>query len=69
MVYKYYVNNNPQSNGDHEVHKDSCSWLKLVQSKKYIGEFVSAHDAVREAKKFYSTADGCKYCCPEAHTR
>ena len=23
----YYVNNNAQSNGDHEVHTTGCSWL------------------------------------------
>ena len=65
---KYYVNNNAQQDsGDHEVHKETCYWLTLVQSKKYLGEFSNAHDAVREAKKYYSTADGCAKCCPEAH--
>ncbi|MBU1091866.1 hypothetical protein KKA27_03330 [Patescibacteria group bacterium] len=65
---RYYVNENEQSNGDHEVHKDGCYWLTLVQRKKYLGEFVSCVGAVREAKKYYSTADGCIHCSEACHT-
>lgn len=64
---KYYVNKNPQDNGDHEVHKDGCSWLKMVVDKKYLGEFSSCHGAVAAAKAYYPTADGCKHCSPECN--
>jgi hypothetical protein len=43
---KYYVNNNAQSNGDHEVHKNGCSYLKLAKNTKYLGEFYSCSPAV-----------------------
>lgn len=29
MAY-YYVNDNAQSNGDHEVHVTGCTYLRLV---------------------------------------
>lgn len=65
----YYVNNQMQHNGDHEVHIDGCTFLVLAASKKYLGNHSSCHSAVAEAKKTYSTADGCAYCSPACHTR
>jgi hypothetical protein len=66
---KYYVNNHAQSNGDHEVHNETCPYLSSVLSKKYLGDFSSCKDAVMEAKKTYPTADGCATCSPSCHTR
>jgi len=65
---RYYVNKNAQSSGDHEVHTTGCSWMPNPENKLYLGEFSSCHGAVREAKKTYSTADGCKHCSKECHT-
>jgi hypothetical protein len=61
---KYYVNNNAQSSGDHEVHDETCPYLPLIVSKKYLGDFSSCGPAVAEAKKTYPTADGCARCSP-----
>lgn len=63
----YYVNKNAQSNGDHEVHTSGCIFFPEAGNALYLGEFSSCYDAVREAKKFYSQADGCMYCCPACH--
>lgn len=65
----YYVNTNAQANGDHEVHEDGCSRMPLIFNRKYLGSFSNCKDAVEEAKKTYSTADGCYYCCKECHSR
>lgn len=65
---KYYVNNNAQSNGDHEVHNQDCPYLSSIISKKYLGEFSNCEDAVAEAKKTYSESDGCKTCSEACHT-
>lgn len=65
----YYVNNNAQSNGDHEVHNDSCSYLPNAQNRTYLGSFSNCKDAVTEAKKTYSKADGCFFCSSDCHTR
>ncbi len=65
----YYVNDNPQDNGDHEVHVDGCSWLALVESKTVLGYHLTCRSAVDKAKKIYPTADGCKHCSPECHKK
>jgi len=63
----YYVNKNAQSNGDHEVHTANCFYLPTIENRLYLGMFSSCGDAVKEAKKTYSKADGCYYCCRECN--
>ena len=65
---KYYMNENSQTNGDHEVHVSSCDYLLKVKNRHYLGEFTNCQDALKEAKKRDSKADGCKYCCYPCHT-
>lgn len=65
---KYYVNDNAQSNGDHEVHKEECEWLAKVVNKTYLGEYTSCHGAVAKAKTIYPQSNGCANCCPACHT-
>jgi len=64
----YYVNDNEQSNGDHEVHVSTCSWFSFINSKTYLGEFYTCAPAVTKAKTIYSQSNGCAYCCPSCHT-
>lgn len=66
---EYYVNQRAQSNGDHEVHRKDCNFLPISENRQYLGSFPSCHGAVQKAKEFYPTADGCKHCSPECHTR
>lgn len=63
---RYYVNKNAQSNGDHEVHLSTCSWLPDASNRIYLGDFDKSQDAL-EARKYYFQVDGCMYCCPEIH--
>jgi len=64
---KYYVNDNAQANGDHEVHREGCVWLAKVVSKTYLGEHATCRTAVAAAKKIYPTADGCATCSKDCH--
>jgi hypothetical protein len=66
---KYYVNNNAQSNGDHEVHHEDCTYLPLVQNRTSLGILSNCGDAVKEAKKHYKQVNGCETCCTECHTQ
>jgi hypothetical protein len=66
---RYYANKHAQSNGDHEVHNSSCSYLPIESNQKYLGDFSNCQDAVKEAKKTDSTADGCAKCSPTCNTR
>ena len=65
---RYYVNDNAQSNGDHEVHREGCYWLTLVVSHTFLGDFLSCFPAVAEARKHYSQTNGCVHCSPDCHT-
>ena len=69
QMITYYVNKNNQGNGDHEVHRRDCEKLPLPHNRTELGIFNNCHDAVKEAKKIYPTADGCFYCSNECHTR
>lgn len=64
----YYVNDNAQANGDHEVHKEGCSWMPKLENRTYLGNFSNCRDAVREARKHYTQVNGGKHCSPACHT-
>lgn len=64
----YYVSMNAQPNGDHEVHKEGCSWMPRVENRIYLGAFASCWGAVQKAREYYLQSNGCYYCSPECHT-
>lgn len=65
---RYYVNQNAQSNGDHEVHKTGCSFMPAASNRTYLGDFQSCAGAVRKAKQYYNQVNGCYYCSRSCHT-
>ncbi|WP_229608386.1 hypothetical protein [Vibrio parahaemolyticus] len=65
----YYVNDEAQTTGEHEVHKDNCTFLPSVSNRTYLGLFNFCSDAVAKAKEKHLNVDGCKFCCPACHTR
>ncbi len=64
----YYVNTQAQTNGDHEVHNSSCSFLPLPQNRLYLGDFDGCWKAVVEARKHYAKSNGCFFCSNACHT-
>lgn len=64
----YYVNKNAQTNGDHEVHREGCSWLPKHENRIYLGEYHSCHGAVAKAGTHYLQVNGCAYCSPDCHS-
>lgn len=64
---RYYVNNNAQANGDHEVHELGCAFMP-TENRTYLGEFSSCVPAVAEARKYHRKANGCFYCSRPCHT-
>lgn len=64
---RYYVNDNAQATGEHEVHKEGCPFFP--KSTTYIGLFKSCHLAVELSRTFYSNVDGCFTCCRQCHNR
>lgn len=63
----YYVNNEAQSTGEHEVHAYGCTYFP--SNRTYLGEFASCWGAITEAKKYYGNVDGCCWCSRACHTR
>ena len=68
-AYHYYVNDNDQPTGEHEVHASWCRYVEEMASKTYLGIFSSSDEAVQKAKTIYYNSDGCANCCPLSHTR
>ncbi len=64
----YYVNSNAQSNGDHEVHTSTCTYLPIPANQVYLGVFTTCAEAVRTAKALGYNANGCYYCSSSCHT-
>ncbi len=65
----YYLNNNLQPSGEHEVHVEGCSWLALAHSTTFLGNFLSCQSAIAAARNYRWNVDGCYYCCENCHTR
>jgi hypothetical protein len=64
----YYINKNAQDNGDHEVHTTGCTYMPAVENRTYLGDFASCQEAVTEARKNYTKANGCYFCSRDCHT-
>lgn len=64
---KYYVENEAQLNGDHEVHVETCP--RLPPNSAFVGEFTNCFEALRAARKHYIWANGCTLCSRPCHTR
>ena len=65
----YYVNNNPQPNGDHEVHTTGCPHPPAFENRRQLGEHPNCGSAVRDAKQYHYQVNGCFYCCLACHTQ
>jgi hypothetical protein len=65
----YYVNENAQTTGEHEVHKEGCEHMPSDSHKKYLGNYDNCQDALKKAKEYYTNVDGCFYCCYPCHKK
>ncbi|RBP41432.1 hypothetical protein DES53_107264 [Roseimicrobium gellanilyticum] len=65
---RYYVNDTAQNNGDHEVHKENCNWLRLAIRKTDLGYHTQCSSAVQAARQHHRQVNGCVYCSPQCHT-
>lgn len=62
----YYVNDEAQSNGDHEVHVETCQWMP--KNRTALGNHNACQTAVTAAKRIYAKSNGCYYCSRPCHT-
>ena len=65
----YYVNTKAQTNGDHEVHTSSCTFVPSDANRLYLGQFASCGPAVTKARESYAQVNGCRTCSNACHTQ
>lgn len=63
MIPVYYVSEEPDDDGGHEVHKDTCYRLPVM--RKFLGIHASCEHAVARAREQYQGAVGCRLCSYE----
>ncbi|HCS21252.1 MAG TPA: hypothetical protein DIW47_11945 [Bacteroidetes bacterium] len=63
---RYFINNKAQANGDHEVHKQGCTFMPA--DKTELGEHSNCYSAIIIAKDSYSRVNGCYFCSKECHS-
>lgn len=68
-MHQYYVNDNAQPSGEHEVHTTGCVWLEKIKNKTYLGLHQNCSTAVQAAARHYSNVDGCATCCSACHKK
>ena len=68
MAY-YRVNYNPQNNGDHEVHKQGCTYYARFTNYQELGDQPNCHSAVMIAGLYHEQVNGCAFCSPLCHTQ
>lgn len=69
---RYIVNKVPDSNDIYEIHKKhECDHLPNPDNQVTLGDYSSCSSALFDARRTYvdKVFDGCKYCCPECHTK
>lgn len=67
MFKKYYVTDNEQADGYHEVHVQGCTRLKQAVSVTQLGVLPSYGQALSKAKEIYGQVKGCFFCSPIRH--
>jgi hypothetical protein len=63
---QYCVNNQAQANGDHEVHRQGCTYWP--RNSNPLGDHTTCQTAVAQAKRIYPRANGCYTCSNACHT-
>jgi hypothetical protein len=67
---KYYIiNKNKDDNGNNEVHTSDCYYKPAKSNQEDLGWFNNEVEAKNYAKQHgWPDADGCYFCCRNAHT-
>jgi hypothetical protein len=66
----FCVNQNAQSNGDHEVHELSvnCPFEPSAANQLALGYYTTCRGAVEAATKYFDQVNGCYFCANPCHT-
>lgn len=65
---QFYVNQNQQSSGEHEVHMEGCDFMPFEKNLLELGGHSSCSSAIEKARETYDQVNGCRHCTPDCHT-
>jgi len=65
---EFYVELNPQSNGDHVVHFATCNHLPTQDTIRYLGSISNCGSALKKAGQTYKQVNGCPECASAFYT-
>ena|GEM_PF-733542 len=65
---RYFVSKAAQKGGEREMHVEGCKFMRAEENIIELGTFISEEDALSEAQKHYTNANGCYYCCKATDT-
>jgi hypothetical protein len=60
---KYYLENDENTNGEHEIHMISCNYKSKIDNLIFIGLFTECKYALLEAQEIFKRVNGCSFCC------
>lgn len=58
----YYIDTEKSIFQENEVHERGCHRLPKKENLEYLGDFVSCHTAIKEARKKFEDVNGCYSC-------
>ncbi|PFA68433.1 hypothetical protein CN378_07535 [Bacillus sp. AFS015802] len=65
---QFYVNQNQQSSGEHEVHMEGCDFMPFEKNLLELGGHSSCSSAIEKARETFDNVNGCRHCAPDCHT-
>jgi hypothetical protein len=59
---EFYVTKEPHNDTGHQVHRNDCGKLPVVDTLRYLGSFATAQAAINKANGIYSPVTECPGC-------
>lgn len=61
----FYLSSNTTPLGESEIHERNCPRIPSLTERSYLGPFMTANEALKQARRFKPKAVLCTYCCQE----
>ena len=68
IMAEFYIETNPQPNGEHIVHNATCSLLPAKDAVRYLGSIASCTSALKKAAESFKLVNGCPQCATACHS-
>ncbi|MDX8129128.1 hypothetical protein ACH5Y9_05745 [Methylomonas sp. BW4-1] len=61
---EFFIEISAQENGDHLIHKSSCSLLPAKEAIYYLGSISNVVSAAKKASERFAKPTACSQCSP-----